>query len=457
MKNIIFIKKQLKKKGKNELMLNNNCMGSLIRGGSQFMNNYIVGLDLGTSKICISVGKIDKNKEMQIVALSSVECNGINKSVVVNIENTANAILKCKEKIERIIDLEIQEVYVSIPVSICELTRNKGIVAITSDEKEISINDVERVLDAAKHIKVPYGMEVVGVEPQQFIVDGYENIKDPVGMSGNRLEVDAEIITIQSTVISNLIKSINKTGVKIKGFILEPIALKELLLKYEESNSGALIIDVGSEITNIHYYKNNSLEFNDYLTLGGKTITNDIALCLKMPFSESENIKINYGNLKILSEHDDNVINITNSYNETIEINEKLLNEVILSRIEEIVLLVKERLQQNINIDDISVVVLTGGGMASIEGSLELVKFIFNKPVRIGSSSYAGVTNPGYITAVSIVKDVFEGLKLENIEFTKEALKENNLRYEGRTSNNNIKRINESVVSKIKGFIEEFF
>lgn len=421
------------------------------------MNNYIVGLDLGTSKICMSVGKIDKNKEMQIVALSSVECDGINKAVVVNIENTAHSIVSCKEKIERIIDFEVQDVYVSIPASICELIRNKGIVAITSDDREISLSDVERVLDAAKHIKVPYGMEVIGVEPQQFIVDGYEKIKEPVGMSGNRLEVDAHIITIQSTIISNLIKSINKAGIKIKGFILEPISLGKLLLKSEESNIGAVIIDVGSEITSISYYKNNSLEFYDYIKFGGKTISNDISLCLKLPFSESENIKIKYGNLKTLSENDENIINVVNSYNETIEINEKLLNEVILSRIEEIILLVKERLQNNIDIDDLSVVVLTGGGIANIEGSVDLVKYIFEKPARVGISHYVGATNPAYATAVSIIKDVFEGLKLQKIEFVTDSNKEDNSRYDNKVKINNIKKMNESVVSKIKGFIEEFF
>lgn len=419
------------------------------------MNNYIVGLDLGTSKICMSVGKIDKNREMQIVALSSVECDGINKAVVVNIENTAHSILNCKEKIERIIDFEIEDVYVSIPASICELIRNKGIVAITSDEREISPSDVERVLDAAKHIKVSYGMEVIGVEPQQFIVDGYERIKDPIGMSGNRLEVDAHIITIQSTVVNNLIKSINKAQLTIRGFILEPISLGKLLLKAEESNGGALIIDVGSELTSISYHKNDSLEFFDYITLGGKTITNDISLCLKLPFSESENVKINYGNLKVLSEDDDNIINVTNSYNETIEVNEKILNEVILSRVEEIILLVKEKVLQNIDIEDINVVILTGGGLSNIEGSLELVKFIFKKPARIGSSNCVGAKNPGYTTAISIVKDVFEGLKLQNVELIADLAKENSLKHENKV--NNIKKTNKSIVSKIKGFIDEFF
>lgn len=420
------------------------------------MNNYIVGLDLGTSKICMSVGKIDKNKEMQIVALSSVECLGITKSVVVNIENTANSILSCKEKIQRIIDLDISEVYVSIPASICELIRNKGIVAITSDDREISVSDVERVLDAAKHVKVPYGLEVIGVEPQQFIVDGYENIKDPVGMSGNRLEVDAHIITIKSTIISNLVKSINKAGLSISGFILEPVSLGKLLLKAEERNSGAVIIDVGSQITSISYYKNNSLEFYDYIELGGKTITSDISLCLKLPLSESENIKINYGNLKVLSEKDDNIINVMNSYNENIEINEKLLNEVILSRIEEIILLSKEKLLKNIDIEDITVVVLTGGGIASIDGSLELLKYIFNKPARIGTSNYVGATNPSYTTSVSIVKDVFEGLKLQNLELDDDSDKEN-LTFEKRVKMDNIKKMNENFVSRIKGFIEDFF
>ncbi|MHC1683282.1 MAG: cell division protein FtsA [Clostridiaceae bacterium] len=420
------------------------------------MNNYIVGLDLGTSKICMSVGKIDKNKEMQIVALSSVECVGISKSVVVNIENTASSIISCKEKVQRIIDLDISEVFVSIPASICELIRNKGIVAITSDDRDISPNDVERVLDAAKHIKIPYGLEVIGVEPQQFIVDGYENIKDPVGMSGNRLEVDAHIITIKSTIISNLVKSINKAGLSIKGFILEPVSLGKLLLKTEESNSGAVIIDVGSQITSVSYYKNDSLEFYDYIELGGKTITSDIALCLKLPFSESENIKINYGNLKVLSEKDDNIINVVNSYNENIEINEKFLNEVILSRVEEIILLSKERLLKNIDIEDTSVVVLTGGGIANIDGSLELLKYIFNKPARIGTSSYVGATNPSYATSVSIVKDVFEGLKLQKLEFDVDS-EDENLTFEKRVKMDNIKKINENFVSRIKGFIEDFF
>lgn len=205
------------------------------------MNEYVVGIDIGSSKVCAAAGRLDKYGKIQITGITSVPCSGLKRGIVVDIDNTAEGIKNCIEQLERMVDSKITEAYISIPLEICELALNRGVVAVSSEDREIRKNDVERALKAAKIITIPSDKEIIGVIPEQFIVDGYDNITDPVGMCGLRLEVDAQIVLCQSTIISNLFKSIKKTGINIVGMVFQPLANAMSVLNNEEMKIGTLL------------------------------------------------------------------------------------------------------------------------------------------------------------------------------------------------------------------------
>ena len=261
------------------------------------MSGYIIGIDIGSSNICAAAGKVDRVGKMQILGITSSDCNGVKKGIVVDIDKTSESIKNCINSLERMIDIKINEAYISLPGGISELMWNKGVIAVSSEDREIRYNDVKRVLKAAKIITIPNDKEVIGVIPEQYIIDGYDNIKDPIGMNGLRLEVDAQIILARSTIINNIFKSVNKAGIKVLGIVFQPIAISQVVLKEEEIQRGVALVDVGSESINIYIYEGGILRSISTIALGGNIITNDISVCLKLPFSEAEKLKIKYGSV----------------------------------------------------------------------------------------------------------------------------------------------------------------
>ncbi|ADL51589.1 cell division protein FtsA [Clostridium cellulovorans] len=415
------------------------------------MSDYIVGLDIGSSKVCMAVGRTQVNGEIQIIGLTSVQCEGIKKAVVVDIDKTSQAILECKKQIEKIVDIDIKEVFLSLPSSICQLVWNKGIVVISSDDKEVKESDIERVLESAKMITVPNNMKIIGVEPLQYIIDGYENIKEPIGMSGNRLELDSFVILAEDTVINNLFKSITKAGIIIKSNVFQPTALSKTVLKKGELEIGAVIVDVGSETTDISIFKDGKLLFNESLTVGGNTITSDISLCLKLMINEAEKLKIMHGDLSM--QEVNNKIKISGAYNNEVEIEQSLLNEIIYARVEEILLMIKESIINSGYYDELSGIVIVGGGLGAFKGSLELTRKILNKPCRIENGKFIGVSNPIYVGAISVVNDVYE---YYSQQFKEIACDDDKI---DETINEEIEDSDKmtGIISKFKRFIEEFF
>ncbi|KGM96163.1 cell division protein FtsA [Clostridium novyi A str. 4552] len=416
------------------------------------MHEYIVGLDIGSSNVYGAVGKVVSNGEIRIVGITSVKCKGLKKSVVVDIDSTSQSIKECIANLERMVDIKISEVYVTLPAGVNELIWNKGIVAVASDDKDITENDVMRVIEAAKIVSIPSDKEIIGVVPQQYIVDGYDNIIEPVGMSGIRLEVDAQVVTAQSTVINNLRKSINKTGVGILGEVLQQQAISQAVCKKEEIEMGIAFIDVGSQTTDISIYKRGNLCYTKMVSLGGDNITNDIAICLKLPFHEAEKIKTKYGDLSY--NNNDNIkINVNAGYDNSKEIDKEFLNKIIEARSEEILYYVKEELQQSKYYDDISSIVIVGGGLALFKNINNFATNILHKSTRIGSPIYTGATSPIYATVVGVIKDVISTLKIDkNIEKV-----ESNIGNNLKKDNNIKKKSGENFVSKIREFFTEFF
>jgi len=413
------------------------------------MNEHIVGIDLGSSKICGAVGKLGSNGKLQIIGITSVVCSGLNKSVVIDIDSTAEAIKQCITQLERMTDIQISEGYISLPGGICELVRNTGMIAISSEDREIKQSDVDRVIEAAKLISVPSDKEIVGVEPEQYIVDGYDNIKDPRGMSGVRLEVEAQVVMAQSTVVSNLLKSVKRAGIKVNGIVLQPSAISEAVIRKEEKDMGIAIVDVGAETIDISIYKGAKLKYTSILQLGGNNITNDISVCLKVPFSEGERLKLKYGSLVKGKESDVEKIRVKDSYDNFTDIDNNLLVDIIEARVEELLNLIKRNLLNSGFYKEISGVVIVGGGISLFRGTTELSKEIFNKSVRIGSPDYVGAASPIYVTAVGIVVQAGNNLKTSN-SFSEELDESNWSKKQNKSGKNEF-------AAKIKGFFADFF
>ncbi len=424
------------------------------------MNEYIVGIDIGSYNICAAAGKIDKHSEVQIMGITSSNCSGVKRGIVVDIDNTSESIKKCISSLERMVDTKVTGAYISLSGGISELVWNKGVVAVSSEDREIKRNDVKRVLKASKIINIPNDKEIIGVIPQQYIIDGYDKIKDPIGMCGLRLEVDSQIILAQSTVVNNIFKSVNKAGIKVLGVVFEPIAISSVVLKEEEIQRGIALVDTGSDSINIYIYKGGNLRSISTLPLGGSIITNDIAVCLKIPVSEAEKLKIKYGSVAADSLRDNFKIEVNANYNNKVKVDCNVLNQVIEARVEELFSLINKEISTSEYYNELSGIVIVGGGMALINGIEEFGRNILGKLVRIGIPRYIGAASPLYATAVGIVKDVSNSMKLKNAIDVDSSKNDNLPDYkkiiedEEETENGN--RTN-GFISKIKDFFTDFF
>ena len=423
------------------------------------MNEYIIGIDVGSSKICAAAGKIDKYGRMQIMGIASANCNGVKKGIVVDIDSTSESVKQCIDGLERMVDIKITDAYISLPGGISELVWNKGVVAVASEDREIKENDVKRVIKASKIITIPSDKEIIGVIPQQYIIDGYDKIKDPIGMSGLRLEVDAQIILAQTTVVNNLFKSVDKAGIRVAGIVFQPLAISEVALKKEEVERGVALVDVGAESINIYMFEGGNLAGISTIALGGNTITKDIAVCLKLPFSEAEKLKIKYGSVGVDSANNDFKIEVNADYNNKISVDYHILKQVIEARVEELLRIISGELKSSEHYEKISGIVIVGGGLALIKGIEDFCRDVLQKPVRIGTPEYIGAASPLYVAAVGAVKDASDSMKDKSFMTKTEKETEKAQREWTREKNRNEEEKDNSngFVSKIKEFFTDFF
>jgi len=423
------------------------------------MDEYVYALDIGSSKICGAAGKKEKTGRVQIVGVTTVPCIGLKKGIVVDIDSTASSINNCIEQLNKIIDREITKIFISLSGGMCELIPSRGVVAVSSEDREINNSDVKRVLNASRIVSIQSNKEIIGVIPKQFIIDGYDNIKDPVGMSGMKLEVESEVIVSQTTIVNNLLKSVQKAGLEVEGIVLEPLAVAQAVTKKDENLINIAIIDVGYEKTDIAIYKNGNLKHTECISLGGNAITNDIAICLKIPYSEAEKLKIKYGTMYKSSSNSNGNIKVNVSYNESIMLEINTLMEIMEARIEEIFTLINNKLISSGYMDEIDVIILAGGGISEFNNISEACRAKLNKPVRIGAPDFVGASNPIFNTAIGIIKDVYNTSNFKNFEKNNQIDYENtnNVNKNNKSNMNYKVNKNESVITKIKVFLADFF
>ena len=368
--------------------------------------NVIVGLDLGTTKTCVIVGEIT-DQGIDIIGIGSYPSEGLRKGVVVNIDSTVEAIKKAVDEAEHMSGCEISSVYAGIAGGHIKGQNSLGIVAVKG--REVDEEDVQRAIEASKAIAIPTDREILHTLPQNFIVDDQDGIRDPVGMSGVRLEAKVHIVTGAVMSIQNIVKSVNRVGLEINEIILEQIASSEAVLSNDEKDLGVALIDIGGGTTDIAVFTAGSIKHTAVLPVGGNYLTSDIATGLRTPLADAEKIKIKYGcafSALIAKEETIEVPSVGGR--EPREVSRQILGRIVAPRMEEILTLAYKEIVKSGYEDILAAGVVLTGGAALLEGITELAEQIFNMPVRRGLPTGIGglndvVNSPMYATGVGLV------------------------------------------------------
>jgi cell division protein FtsA len=379
--------------------------------------NLVVGLDIGTTKICAIVGSLT-DEGLDIVGIGTSPSKGLRKGVVINIESTVEAIRKALQEAELMAGCEIKSVFAGIAGGHIKGFNSQGVIAIKN--REVNNDDIRRVIDAAKAIAIPMDREVIHILPQEFIIDDQDGIKEPLGMSGVRLEAKVHIVTGAVASAQNIIKSCNRGGVDVADIVLEQLASSEAVLSPDEKELGVALIDIGGGTTDIAIFVDGAIKHTSVLSLGGNHLTNDIAVGLRTPMADAEKIKQRYGCCLTSMVGKDETIEVPSvGGREPRVLSRQLLAEILEPRVEEIFTLVNREIVKSGFEDLIASGVVITGGTCILPGMPELAEQIFNLPVRRGVPQDIGgltdvVNSPVYATGVGLVKYGSRNLQTRN-------------------------------------------
>lgn len=369
-------------------------------------SELIVGLDIGTTKICTVVGEATPGG-VDVVGIGTCPSSGLRKGVVVNIEQTVQRIKKALEEAELMAGCEIRSVYAGIAGSHIKGFNSHGVIAVKGGE--VGPKDLERVLDAAKAVAIPLDREVIHILPQEYVVDEQGGIADPIGMAGVRLEVKVHIVTGAVSSAQNIIRSCHRAGLDVADIVLESLASAEAVLTPEEREIGVALVDLGGGTTDVAIFANNSIKYTSVLALGGSNLTNDIAYGLRTPMLAAEKIKIKYGCALTDIVQKDEILEVPSvGGRDPRRVSRRVLAEICEPRVEEILALVEQDLVQSGCKNLIGAGVVLTGGTALLDGMAELGEQIFNLPTRVGYPRDVGglkdvVMSPMYSTAVGLL------------------------------------------------------
>lgn len=373
--------------------------------------DFVVGLDIGTTKICCIVGEIvDHGPEpmIDIVGIGTAPSTGLRKGVVVNIDSTVESIAKAVEEAELMAGGEISTVYTGIAGGHIKSFNSTGIVAVK--DKEITEQDVQRVIDAAKAVAIPMDRETIHIIPQEYMVNDQGGIRDPIGMTGVRLEGKVHIVTGAVSSAQNIIKCVNRAGLNVAEICLEPIASSEAVLGQDEKELGVILVDIGGGTSDIAIFKDGAIVHTSVLALGGSHVTNDIAVGLRTPQSEAEKIKIRHGCAMSSLVRSEETIEVPGvGGRKPRVVSRRVLSDIIEPRVEEMFSLIQREIMKSGYQDLLSAGLVITGGATLLEGMPELAEFIFEMPVKRGVPHSIGglrdvVNSPKYATAVGLVK-----------------------------------------------------
>jgi len=369
--------------------------------------NLIVGLDIGTSKVVAIVGEVMPEGKIEVIGIGSHPSRGLKKGVVVNIESTVHSIQRAVEEAELMAGCQIHSVYAGIAGSHIRSLNSHGIVAIK--DKEVAPGDVERVIDAARAVAIPADQKILHILPQEFLIDNQEGIKEPVGMSGVRLEAKVHMVTGAVSAAQNIIKCVRRCGLEVDDIILEQLASSYSVLTEDEKELGVCIVDIGGGTTDLAVFTEGSIRHTAVIPIAGDQVTNDIAVALRTPTQFAEEIKIKYAcALAQMATADENIEVPSIGDRPSRRLARHTLAEVVEPRYEELLTLVQAELRRSGFEDLVAAGIVLTGGSSKIEGLVELAEEVFHMPVRLGVPQYVTglvdvVRNPIYATGVGLL------------------------------------------------------
>jgi cell division protein FtsA len=367
----------------------------------------IAGLDIGTTKTCAVVAT-STPEGLDIIGIGEAPSTGLRKGVITDLEETVRAIEAATEKAERMAGVHISHVYVGVTGEHMHSTNNRGVVAISGEDREVARSDVRRVVEASKLIDIGADRQIIHALPRQFAVDGHDGVSDPVGMSGSRLEVDTHIITGGNTFITNVLKCVHRAGLEPAGIVFEPLASSAATLLAEEKHVGVVLLDIGGGTTDVAVYSGGGAIHTSTIPVGGNILTNDIALGLKTTFAEAESIKRTYASA-MPDAHGESEFPVKSMDGKTTRrVTRAQLRAIVAPRIIEIFRLAKAQIAEGLPRDILLAEIVLTGGASQLRGIDQAAAEFFALPSRIGVPTMIGgltdaVRKPEYATAVGLV------------------------------------------------------
>jgi len=373
-------------------------------------NGYIVGFDIGTKKVTAIISETTEDNKIEIIGIGSSESRGLRKGVVVNLDATVDAINKAQEEAELMAGVEIDSGFIGISGAHIKSFNSRGVIAVSSKNREISREDINRVIDQSKAVSIPPDREIIHIIPQEFVVDEQDGIKDPLGMSGIKLEVNVHIVTGAITSVQNLKTCTTRAGVEIEQIVLNQIATSASVLTHDERELGVGLIDIGAGTTEIAIFERGSLWYTSIIPIGGDNFTNDIAVGLRTPIPDAEKIKKKFGCVSgpLVDEQETIEVASVGRGKKPRVLSRQLLADILQPRAEEIFRLVDNDIKRMGYEKSLNSGVVLTGGTALLEGLEEVAESVFDLPVRRGDPGGIGglvdrVSTPDYASAVGLV------------------------------------------------------
>lgn len=369
--------------------------------------NLIVGLDIGTSKVVAVVAEVMPDGRHEVIGLGQHESKGLKKGVVVNIEATVESIQRALEEAELMADCKIRNVYAGIAGNHIRSFNSRGMVAIK--DKEVTATDVSRAIETAKAVNIPTDQQLLHTVPQEFIVDNQEDVREPIGMSGIRLEVKVHIVTGAVSAVQNIVKCIRRCGLEVSDLILQPMASADAVLTADEKELGVVLIDIGGGTTDVAIFTEGAIRHTSVIPIAGDQITSDIAMALRTPTPDAEEIKLRYGVAKQVLADPGETLEVPGLGDRSPRtLSRQALAAVIEPRVEELFALVHQVVRESGFEEVLSSGIVITGGSGMIPGMVELAEDIFLKPTRMGIPVYNGqladvVRSPRYSTVLGLL------------------------------------------------------
>ncbi len=375
-------------------------------------NEIYVSLDIGTSSVKVIIGEM-VNDSLNVIGVGNVPSEGLRKGAIVDIDETVQSIRRAIEQAERMIGMEITSVIVGITGSHVMLHPSHGVVAVSSENREITNDDIARVIEAAQVVSIPPERDIIDVIPKQFIVDGLDEINDPRGMIGVRLEMEGTIITGSKTILHNTLRCVERAGLQILDITLQPLAAGSYALSKDEKNLGVALIDIGGGSTTIALFEQGNLRATSVLPIGGEHITKDLSIGLRTSTEDAEKIKMKHGYAFYDHANEEEVFSVPIiGSDQHQQFNQLEISDIIEARMEEIFELIQKEIK-SLGVQDLPGGYVLTGGVANTDGILELAEVVFQNSVRIAIPDYIGVREPQYTTAVGLIKFAYKNAKIQ--------------------------------------------